>query len=338
MNPVSQCRMFCGFRQRTLFLSVAFLLVFSPCLAAAEYMYLEFSSPGYAQTVANGVNSHGHVAGWVSNGENTERAFLYDGKVFQLLLPPGWVRAWGRALNDNGEVVGYGYDGSGQVKGFLYKSKNRRYTELASPFGPMTEAAGINNSGVIVGTSWDEAGSAKGYIYDGNSYVMLLPPGCSYSYTTSINDNGVVGLESGAPYIYSGGVYTKLLPPGWTCGGVPTVNAAGDVLMQVCGSSGWGVSLYRAGAYLDINPPSWNYAGVNGLCGINDYGVAACDGSIGGNWSLFIYDNGAFTVFTPPSSAYVSAMGINNSGAAVGTAWDGAGNAKGFLYVPILAP
>jgi uncharacterized membrane protein len=155
-----------------------------------------------------------------------------------------------------------------------------------------------------------------------------------------INDSGdIVGTydkvtKNSNIFIYSGGSFTTIdVYHAWGNG----INNSGAIVGQYLDDSNWPHNfLYAGGSFIPIDVPgatsNW------GAKGINDYGDIV--GSYGDDTGRpgFLYSGGIFTPINVPGAVdgcWTVPMGINNSGAIVGTynLPDAPGTHRGFLYV-----
>jgi probable HAF family extracellular repeat protein len=151
-----------------------------PGRAAVEYTVTDLGtlagSPGFVQSVANGLSDNGLVTGYSYVG-NQMHAFVYDGTMHD--LGPGT----GNGINDSGEVVGT--DGSGNI--FLYNG-------TMQTIGVGT-AGGINNSGEVTGSLQN----SSAFVYDGTVHLLPQPPGGTFGFGIAINSSGAVAGQAVVP-------------------------------------------------------------------------------------------------------------------------------------------
>ncbi len=107
--------------------------------------------PPYINGVANGINAHNVIVGYVSKpadrGSDTQRAFLLDRGRFTVIDTPSGASSEAHAINDNGWVVG-----EAGVRGFVYHDgKMTDLGCLSDEYG--TVAYAINRRNQIVGSS-----------------------------------------------------------------------------------------------------------------------------------------------------------------------------------------
>ncbi len=266
------------------------------------------------------------------------------------------------AINDLGQAivnasqfnVSYNYT----VVNDLYNLNTMAYTPLPAYPGATTNSTAafdINNSGVIVGdyhTGGIEWGGYSLSSPSGGVFTpVTYPSGSSYSYPTSISNNGNLtgSFDDGVlhGYVQIGGTVTQLdTPSAW--GGVGTfpndINDSGTVVGEyfLPGPSAdynnlepflWSNGVYTKG----VLPAGYAYGSYDQ---INDEGVIvgyATNNPVGLTDGVgFIDDGGVITTISDPlgvNGTYVYA--INNEGEIGGTYIDGSGDWHAFVATPV---
>jgi uncharacterized membrane protein len=124
---------------------------------------------GHAQTIAAGLNVHGHIVGSAQDprGRNPATAYLYDG---QQLVPLGQLAPGhgfeATAINDQDQIVGWGSNEQDQDKAAIYDGGQWIALEsLTDGLGTWTleRAFSINDDGIIVGMGTGPDGLWHGY-------------------------------------------------------------------------------------------------------------------------------------------------------------------------------
>lgn len=106
---------------------------------------------GSASSVANGINSAGHVVGSSRTLEGTHHAILWrDGIMIDLgTLGGSYSAAW--AINSADQVVGWAATATESMHAFIWK--DGVMTDLGTVGGYSSVAYAINNAGQVVGTT-----------------------------------------------------------------------------------------------------------------------------------------------------------------------------------------
>ena len=149
---------------------------------------------GGKESVATGINNHGHVVGYSSTYGDETHAFLYRPDQMLDLGTLGGTESRANSINDNGQVVGVAKTArSNQQHAFLYS--DGKMTDLGSLDGEESTALDINQSGYIVGKS-----GSRGFLYHNGKMLdlkSLLNNGTNWKSITPccINDsNQIAGI------------------------------------------------------------------------------------------------------------------------------------------------
>jgi probable HAF family extracellular repeat protein len=266
------------------------------------------TAPGYASSVALGINDKGQVVGYVSTGSGfnggTSQAFLWENGHVTLLGERG-SRAIG--INNQGQVIGESPDVDGTTHGYIWQ--DGQTTDLGTlPGFQFGRVSAINNKGQVAGTVFRFSDDATHpFLWQDGQMTDL---GNFKDYTTdprAINDNGqVAGIAFSVP---DGSVAEALL--------------------------------WQNGTLTDLGRIGGPYAYV---AGINNSGqIAGSAQDTEDDFHLFVAQDGQFINLTPLISSasgwnlgngsFVIANGINNAGQIVGRA-DHNGYTRAFLLTP----
>jgi hypothetical protein len=127
-----------------------------------------FTVLGSTNTMANGVNNAGVIAGQYFDGSGVLHGFtaaIADPLSFATIDDP--LAAFGTAvtgINDDGDLTGYYTDASNDVHGFIDDGGSFFTIDAPGSDGLFTEVTGINNEGAIVGKFVDAGtGQVEGF-------------------------------------------------------------------------------------------------------------------------------------------------------------------------------
>jgi hypothetical protein len=177
-------------------------------------------------------------------------------------------------INNSNEMVGHW--SSGQLVNHGLAVINGQPNNIDDPNGVEslggTFCGGVNSAGTIVGWYYNSTGGTNSFIYDPSTQIFtdIIYPDATFTYTSSINDNGeIVGAYTDANglgwgFLYVAGTFTTILqPPNSTMGVAIGNNNAGLVTVQGENSDGtWSSYLYNPkgnggkGSYTLINFPN----------------------------------------------------------------------------------
>jgi len=252
--------------------------------------------------------------------------------TFTTIDVPGAVYTGASAINKAGEIVGsYGQNPSVDAHGFLYS--NGVFTYFDYPDGlDWTIPLGINDSGLIVGHA--DPNPVVGFLYDGTTFTTLQDGNDNATFSTGINNAGVVVGGAGTIYTTKGfemknGQYRIINFPGsYTYASASGINNLGVIV-------GWTDSLgylYSHGQFRTISFPG---ATQTTAWGINDSSIVVGWYFSGPCNCAFAYKNGKYISFSYPGAALTGAEGINSSGQIVGQYTFDYQTYHGFLTNPI---
>jgi probable HAF family extracellular repeat protein len=230
------------------------------------------------------------------------------------------------AINEQGQAVGFSHrpDANNFILFRAFEWQGGVMSELATPDGMHSNAAGINESGTVVGSSAGLSVASRAVAWEGGVMRELGTLGGPFGHAEDINDAGVVvgqaqipGDDSAPihPFMYENGEMRDLGTFGGNIARAFAINTSG----QIVGESETDVPgrphafLYEDGALKDIFGPGR-------ARDINDSGqiVGEVDqwgdtGFLGQNG--IVYDAGVMTDLGLGNSPFA----INNAGVVVGT-------------------
>jgi len=195
---------------------------------------VSFDVPGGANTVPQGIDDRGRIAGIYLDRDLVQTGFVRDrgGKVTTIHLSPIGTKA--RDVNDRGQVVGIYADPADNDLGYDVRSYRRdrdgRVTTVDVPGAGETSPYAIDDRGRIVGSYTDAgvttggdggypAGTLHGYVQDRRGVTTLDVPGAVATVALDVNDRGQVvggyidaaGRQHG--FRYDRGHYTTIDAP-----------------------------------------------------------------------------------------------------------------------------
>ena len=120
--------------------------------------YVSENFPHSVQTQVTGLNDRGVTVGFYTNGQGSNRGYLYNigTRTFTRVLVPGAPAGQAgpsltaAAINNHGDVAGFYAKTSSQTDAFL-RLHNGRFLTLAVPGASATQALGVNDSDEVVG-------------------------------------------------------------------------------------------------------------------------------------------------------------------------------------------
>ncbi len=145
---------------------------------------------GYTYSFGRNINAKGQTAGTLSDKDFEKRHAFFctsGGKISDIGTLGGDV-SFTFGLNDEGYVVGTSYTASQELRGFVWH--NGKMTSVGTLGGRVSIAEGINNKGQIVGISANANGKANAFLWQDGSIknISAQCPG-TYNGATAINDN-----------------------------------------------------------------------------------------------------------------------------------------------------
>jgi len=277
-------------------------LVMAASAWASPYAFTVLDVPGASGTVANDIDSAGHVVGTFVDAKGAH-GFRYDGTTFDVIDVPGASLTYAWGLNDAGDVVGV-FDNASGRHAFLLRAGI--YETVDYPGAALSAAWDIDNAGRIVGGFNTVSGvDAHGFMKTGSTFESIEVPGFAFSEATAINDIG------------------QVIGDAWTSYPSPSTTSRHGYVM-----TGGVVSL--------IDFPG---APITDASGINNGGaIVGSYADAAGLTHGFLETGSTFaTVDVPFANTGTGAYGIDNSGRIVGAFSDATGN-HGFVASPVPEP
>ncbi|HEV3481490.1 MAG TPA: hypothetical protein VGR97_04095 [Candidatus Acidoferrales bacterium] len=251
-------------------LSAALGIVSKPATAQSQsYSFAVPPVPVGTNQFVSGMNDKGEFVGGYVDAAGNQNGFLYSNGQFTTIDVPGaqypgaGLGTIAVAVNDEEQVVGkYVTAAQGttpqKIHGFLWQAGQVTllpdYPLDSNSTSPYTQPYGINNAGEIVGSYVGGGNFDGGFLYFGGVYTQIqypnipqLPP--SGTVPSSINDSGqIVGewfynpnypFNGGVTHAFSlsGGQYSTVDASGCAGGNATSVNNAGTIVLNSCGSS-----------------------------------------------------------------------------------------------------
>lgn len=271
------------FHQMKRFAVLAFVLALAAAPLAALDNVRTIDYPGAVNTVVNGINDAGDIAGHYKDTAQKQHGFLLKQGKFTSIDFPGAATTITVAINNAGDMAGYYRLDDGVNHGFLYSGG--KFTLIDVPGATMTNAFGLNDNGEVVGHSQLPGEAMKGFLWKAGQYSTYTYPeqndmGCGMG----INNNGdIVGHWRDTRGVIRGYVLRK----------------------------GRFVSFEFPGAKATI--PGMGPLGISSSGDV----VGQYTTSDGKN-SAFLWSNGTFSTLDVPGAAATLGNGINNVGDMVG--------------------
>jgi uncharacterized membrane protein len=321
------------------------LVLSAPLLRAQSGTFSSFDAPGAGGrgTFPIAINRSGLIVGYFTDSSNVEHGFIRDPNgTFTVVDVPGQTGTQITAVNSRGLVTGYNDIGSGD-SGFL-RYRNGEFGKLNVPGTKFLEPAAMNDIGQIAGTAILTFGAYRGFIWSQGHSVTFTVPDAGYAVDVlALNSSGVVAgkyldvfkqnifhafLRDGAGNVTSFDATDSSLDTAATA-----INASGQTTGWYTESSG--VFPFFRDVDGTITVFTVGTTGQGQATSINDNGVA-----VGFTYDIpqnsFQRDvAGNVTALTLPFSNTASiAAGINLSGVVVGTYYDQAYVAHGWVMTP----
>ena len=207
-----------------------------------------------------------------------------------------------------------------------FDTLNLTFTTIDVPGAVVTNVLGINTAGDVVGNyATVSNGPSHGFLYSGGNFTLLDYPGGDSTLATAINDSSqIVGFAyiknstAAVSFLYTGGVFTTVRAPGKGATLTWGINNAGTMVggdgVNLSGTKGFEL----VGAkFKNVSPPgTFTYVYANG---INNFGqiVGLTTGGLG-DCNGFLFKNGKFQTLDFPGATMTEALGLNDTGIAVG--------------------
>lgn len=313
--------------------------------------FLSFDAPGAGTSDGQGtfpvaINRSGLIVGNFTDSSRVQHGFMRapDG-TFTTFDPPGSTGTYVMAVNSKGLVVGW-YETPTSTFGFL-RYRNGTFATLNAFQGTSyTVPVAMNDIGEIAGDVGFAANVTRGFLSSPTeSFKMFrVPDGGSWVGVAALNSSGVI---AGAyPDVFKQTTRRGFLRDNaGNFTGFDATDTALDTAATTINASG-----QVAGWYIDASDEAFPFlrdadgtitlftvGGAQGVAtSINDLGVIVGYGYTDTSGNAFVRDAaGNVTVLTPPfSNVGSTAAGINLSGRIVGTYYDSAYVAHGWLMTP----
>lgn len=148
--------------------------------------------PSAVQTLVEGVNNAGQVAGRYTDGLSSNHGFFttsVGGFTSFDVMAASLTSAEG--INDTGQIAGYYLDASSQAHGFSRAAGTGVITAINVAGANATEAYGINAVGEIVGYYNDTIGT-HGFLDNAGSFTTFDVTGATSTVARGINASGQI--------------------------------------------------------------------------------------------------------------------------------------------------
>jgi probable HAF family extracellular repeat protein len=285
------------------------------------------------------LNNLGHVAGYYTDVNGAQKAFLWDGSALDLGTLGGSISV-ANDLNELDQVTGYSTAvGDAQYRGFL--SIGPTMFNLGSLGGPVSAGTAVNESGVVTGYSYlTPLGANYHAIVSQNGGLTDLGTlGGSLSSGVDINDFGEVAGDSNVPGDFTSHafLFNGVMNDAGTLGG--TFSSANDLnnLGQLVGNATTADDaelhgyIYSDGTMQDLGTLGGTFS--SGFA-INENGVVIGDSSLMGDVHFhgFIWSAGVMVNLGHLGGNFSSAWALNNANQVVGISSNALGQARAFLW------
>jgi probable HAF family extracellular repeat protein len=164
------------------------------------------SPSDYVLTRGYAINTHGHVAGMVTDAAGAFHAAVWTDPGVAPVVIGSLTDATAYDINDAGQVVGAHSGGA-----FIWSAQNG-VTVLPTLGGAWTYASGINNQGVVVGMSELADGTQRPFRWTaaGGMENLGLPPGATYGSARAITETGRIIVTADFVDAATGDVTSRL--------------------------------------------------------------------------------------------------------------------------------
>jgi probable HAF family extracellular repeat protein len=306
------------------------------------YTFVDLGALELGNGFAAGINSPGQVVGYsYATLFEGAWAYIWNGTTAtHLVNPAGGTYAEGLAIDDAGQIVGYTSSADNR---WTYATiwNGATPTILGDLGGTESIATGINSSGQVVGYSRSADNlNAYAVIWNGVTPTALDSLGGGLSRASGINELGqIVGYSftaGGAQKATSWSGVTATATDLGTLGGTHSaasgINDAGQVVgySYITGDAAEHATLWNGGTTSDLGTLGGVQSAANA---INNAGqVVGYSDTTGGAQHAVVWNGAVATDLNTSLSASMlndgwylqTATGINNGGAIVGTAVQGA--------------
>lgn len=263
------------------------------------YDFVSIDYPTAPETVFDGINDHGWIAGWFNftpaSSPVGDTPVLYRDGGFQVINIPGSTGGRAVGINKKGHVVGAYEDAGGSEHGFEWD--DGKLSTIDFPGALLTGVQGINDSNQIAGAYLEASGNLHAFLLSGGAFTTLDFPGAAgFTSALGINNLGEIVGE----YKDAGGIYRGYL--------------------------------YSGGSFISIDFPG---AVLTAAAGVNDKGeIAGWYDDANHQGHGFTMRAGSFTSVDPPGATDVFLVAVNNKGRTVGAARDAQGEYHSLLATP----
>lgn len=305
-------------------------------------------------TFGFGIDTAGDATGMYIDANNAEHGFLRtaNGTITTLDDPNAPTATSSRgtsplSINDNGQIAGFyttgSYDTASVYHGFLYTVASGAWTEIDEPNAGSGEfdnsnkegtiPTAINASGVVTGYYTDSTGTNHGFMYSAGNYTSFDAPAAANTGHSGLSSGTVPASIDAAGDVTGSYIDSSLVRHGFirsASGTVTILDAPGANTTSIKGSFGGGFG----GTFATGIDPSGSY--VSGMY---------TDSSGLEHGFVYLTGSATFTTFTPPGMTTSTTLpiqgvvlGVNASGAVVGSYLDSSEVAHGFEYTPTATP
>ncbi|MCC6389393.1 MAG: right-handed parallel beta-helix repeat-containing protein [Bryobacterales bacterium] len=236
--------------------------------------------PGAVNTVANGINDAGDIAGHYKDTAGIQHGFLLKEGKFTPMNFPGAASTLTQGINKAGDMAGFYRTGDGVNHGFFYSGG--KYISIDVPDAMFTNPFGLNDNGEVVGHTQFPGEPMKGFVWKQGRFSFFTYPepndmGCGLG----INNNGDIvghwrdtnGVTRG--YVLRKGRFVSFEFPGARAtvpGMAPTgISSSGEVVGQYTASDGKNAAFLRSNdAFTTLRVPGAAQTIGNGINNVGD--------------------------------------------------------------------